>query len=281
MSSQKVHAELPDWKLERYTLEELPPEEMARIRELIERDPTQRARLDALRRSSDEILAEYPAVRMARQIERRARENETSRAGEPVAQRAWWSAGWVPAVAVAMMVVAVLPLLRDRAEIGENGLPPGIRLKGSEAHLLLHRKTADGSELLKPDDTARAGDLIQVQYQAAGQAYGVILSIDGRGTVTQHFPSVGERNARLEQGSVILDLAYELDDAPGWEHFYFITSQTLFDVDDVVKAARDSAARPHLEAMGRARADSLVLPAGIEQSIFPLVKAPLSEEQAP
>ena len=43
MSSQRTLAELPDWKLERYALEELPSEEMARIRELIERDPERTA----------------------------------------------------------------------------------------------------------------------------------------------------------------------------------------------------------------------------------------------
>ena len=87
---------------------------------------------------------------------------------------------------------------------------------------------------------AYAGDLIQVFYRAAGKPFGVIVSVDGRGTVTRHLPASGTRAVRLIQGDpVSLDYSYELDDAPNWERFYFLTANTSFDVRDVTRAAKD------------------------------------------
>jgi hypothetical protein len=36
----------------------------------------------------------------------------------------------------------------------------------------------------------------------------------------------------------LLEHAYRLDEAPGWERFYFVTSDAPFDVAPVVEAAR-------------------------------------------
>ena len=42
------HDQLPGWKLERYLIQELPAEEMASIHRLVEGNPAQAARLEAL-----------------------------------------------------------------------------------------------------------------------------------------------------------------------------------------------------------------------------------------
>ena len=79
--------------------------------------------------------------------------------------------------------------------------------------------------------------------RAAGSTWGLILSVDGRGTVTLHLPREGTRAARLSaESQVLLDLAYELDDAPRWERFYFVTGSAPFDTAPVVDAARRAAA---------------------------------------
>jgi hypothetical protein len=95
----------------------------------------------------------------------------------------------------------------------------------------------------------------------------VIVSIDARGGVTLHLPPGGERAALLKSGHALLDQAYELDDAPGWERFYFVTGETPFAVADVVNAARKVA------APGAPRAPA-ALPLGREltQSTFSLQK---------
>ena len=73
----------------------------------------------------------------------------------------------------------------------------GTRIKGTEKidvskpHILVHRKVNDTVELLESGDEAKAGDLLQIAYVSAGADYGVILSIDGRGVVTLHYPESG------------------------------------------------------------------------------------------
>ena len=91
---------------------------------------------------------------------------------------------------------------------------------------------------------ARKGDLVRLGYAAVPQAYGVILSVDGRGTVTRHLPANGARAALLARDRMnLLDAAYELDDAPGWERFYFVAADAVFEVEPIVATARQLAGR--------------------------------------
>ena len=132
--------------------------------------------------------------------------------------------------------------------------------------LAVYRKTNTGSETLNDGAIAHRGDLIRLGYRAAGKPYGVILSIDGRGAVTMHLPPNGEQAASLQnEPTVLLDKAYELDDAPRWERFYFVTGETSFLVQPVMDAARRAASSSRPQP-------KLELPKGLEQSIFLLQK---------
>ena len=70
----------------------------------------------------------------------------------------------------------------------------------------------------------------------------MIVSVDGRGVVTQHLPRDGAQAARLSaESQALLDVAYELDDAPRWERFYFVAGSAPFDTAPVIEAARTAA----------------------------------------
>ena len=125
----------------------------------------------------------------------------------------------------------------------------------------MYRRTSGGSETLADGAVARQGDLVRVGYRSAGHAYGVIFSIDGRQTVTMHLPREGDRAAPLaREATVLLDRAYELDDASLWERFYFVAGDAPFDVAPIVAAAR------------RAPSAALALPRGLDQATFSLQK---------
>jgi hypothetical protein len=134
-------------------------------------------------------------------------------------------------------ILAVVLLPRTPAAEGD-----GDRVKGAAAGhpaLAVYRRTAGGSERLADGDAARKGDLLRVGYVSGGRAYGMILSIDGRGTVTMHLPVSGDRAVPLAHGKTIfLDDAFELDDAPRAERFYFITGVEPFAVSPIVAGAR-------------------------------------------
>jgi hypothetical protein len=180
------------------------------------------------------------------------------------------------AFAAAAVVVLLFPrewivtAFRMVAERAGRTTPNDERIKGLQPALAIHRRTAAGSEKLADGSVARAGDLLRVGYAGAGQGYGVILSIDGRGAVTLHLPPAGERAAPLVRGGItLLDQAYELDEAPGWERFYFVTSDTPFDVAPIMAAAR----RASGGADGsRPPPATLAITPGLSQSAFSIQK---------
>ena len=124
------------------------------------------------------------------------------------------------------------------------------------------------SERLETGDQADEGDLLQLSYLAAGRSHGVILSIDGRGAVTLHWPDRrGGATALVPSGEVRLDHAYELDDAPGFERFFLVTGADALDVNAILDAAEDLAADAD-----RARDGALALAEGLEQRSVLLLK---------
>jgi hypothetical protein len=121
---------------------------------------------------------------------------------------------------------------------------------------------------MKDGNVAEPGDLLQLAYVAASEHYGVILSIDGRGGVTRHFPAEegGSTLLALNKRS-LLPNAIELDDAPGYERFFLVTSKTPIDIAAVVAKAGDLAADP-----GQARSSDMDLPAGLKQRSVLILK---------
>ena len=154
--------------------------------------------------------------------------------------------GPFPVASFAVALVAytvVLPTFNTDETQPQLSSDDGIRLKGLEPHLILHRKRADGTEPLQNGALASAGDLIQIQYNGVSSAYGVILSMDGRGNVSCHLPEDCGDAARLDPagGAVSLPFSIELDDAPSWERFYFVTSAEPFAANQVMMAVRAAA----------------------------------------
>jgi len=249
-----AHPRVPDVLLEQYRLRELPHREADRIAELIHQDPTLRERLDALDRS-DEALRRDGAIdaiagRVRNHIDRQGHGSQTVRRRSA----SYWIVPALAAVTIAIAVVA-RTLSPPPMDAGTE------RIKGLHPALALYRRTADGSETLADGAVARRGDLVRVGYRAAGRAYGVIFSVDGRGAVTMHLPPTGDRAVPLaHEPTVLLDQAYELDDAPQLERFYFVTGRTAFDVAPIVNAAR------------RDPSPALALSRELEQSSFSLQK---------
>jgi hypothetical protein len=244
-------AEIPDILLERYRLEELPRDEAARLADRIRRDDALRRRLEALDRSDDEIRGSGVLDRIV------ARPPDA----RPVSRRRLVAYVAVPAAVAAIVLAALIVGPRTPSPAPADG----DRIKGLTPALAVYRRTAQGSETLADGAVARPGDLLRVGYRAAGKPYGLILSIDGRGAVTVHLPPHADRAAALKRdATVLLDEAYELDDAPELERFYFITGDTPFAVAPIVDAAR-TAADHHPPA-------ALTLPRGLEQSTFSVQK---------
>ena len=220
MNQQDKHP-ISDYQLERYLLREGTDDELAALDRRLADDPELAQRLAALERSNEELHRRYPPEWMRGQIELKLKRAQGRRV-----QRTWsgyrlWA---VPAVALILAVVAVPTLFNQ-----ETSEVPATRIKGSEQEprLLVFRKLASGVERLQDESLAKSGDLVQLAYRSGGLQFGAILSVDGRGTVTQHLPTTGAEAVPLAAQDT-LDVAYELDDAPRWERFYLVAADRRF-----------------------------------------------------
>jgi hypothetical protein len=239
---------IPDLVLERYRLNELPETSARAVEQMLAADPALRARLDALDRSDADIRARYSPL-----ISVHDKRGPLRR----LVLRALTAAA---VGATALLVFFALPrAVQNSGDVD--------RIKGtasSRPAVAIYRRTSSGSERLADGDVVHPGDLLRVGYTSAGRAYGVIFSIDGRGALTMHLPPDGSESVSLAQGAAttLLDRAYELDDAPNVERFYFITSARPFAVAPILTAARESRTAP----------GALALPSGLDQVTFAIQK---------
>lgn len=220
--NQQDKRPISDYQLERYLLREGTDDELADLDRRLADDPELAQRLAALERSNEELHRRYPPEWMRGQIELKLKRAPGRRAKRTWSGYRLWA---VPAVALILAVVAVPTLLDDQ----ETAEVPATRIKGGEQEprLLVFRKLASGAERLQDGALAQSGDLVRLAYRSGGLQYGAILSVDGRGTVTQHLPATGAEAVPLAAQDT-LDVAYELDDAPRWERFYLVAADRRF-----------------------------------------------------
>ncbi len=281
-----------DFQLEQFLLNELPDEIMDNIRIQIQTDSELKSRVDKLKNSSSDILEKYTADLMAAKIRSGIMlEKEKIYASASGVQKNnlavkdntpfmkifsdYFKGKSLKLVysisAASVATLAAFVIIFNLPGIFTGSIPVKdddvIRIKGMEPGISIHRKTGSSIEKLKDMAKASRGDLLQIGYISTGEyKYGTILSIDGRGSVTLHFPESesGETLIKLNR-KVMLKRAYELDDSPYYEKFILIISVKPIDVKSVIEKAkilaqsRESALNGQLTADGSSLEFSLTL----------------------
>ncbi len=268
---------VPDLLVEQLALDELSPADAEQVRSRLgsEADP----RVAELQRSNASVLEEHPPEQIAHRIQQRlgqldAREASTERANP---WRGWMLSGAV-AVAAAGVLAWVLSSSEEITPPSEQddviaiATPPQdtVRLKG-DAAIVLRKRVGSGSELLAPGDSISPGDELLVSYRAAGEKYGVLVSLDGAGEVTLHFPETREDSTGLKPAGAIALHSFELDDAPHFERFFFVTGAAEVDVGRVLQRARNLGAS----------ADAGTAALRFEDASLAIVEFPLKRVAAP
>lgn len=225
---------IPDWKLERYLLGELPPVEASDIRRREAVDDILRLRLESLRHSNAEILAQYPSDRLVDVIRSKV-ESRPHKHSMPK---------W-PLVMAATLLCVAIPFVSSPKELiqsllGEDASPveiqkineDGTRIKGMGPRLEVWLKKDPQAEQLTEMSNVKAGDEIQLRYSVPTLCYALLVSLDGRDVVTVHL-SKGDSALPIEPGKMnTLPFAYKLDDAPHFEKFFFLVSSHPFNIKD-------------------------------------------------
>jgi hypothetical protein len=114
--------------------------------------------------------------------------------------------------------------------------------------------------------SAQSGDELRLGWFVDAPTDAVLVSLDGRGVTTPHFPTSGAGAGKAPQGRTLLDTAYALDDAPGFERFVLVVGPNVT-AERVVDAAKAVARTPS------ATTDRLPLPAEWAQIDFLVRKA--------
>lgn len=229
----------PELLVEQLALGELSPVGRQEELERWGATPAGRARLVELRVLDEEILARYPVHRMVAAISERA---EKEPGAWSVSRLVW---GVSLAASAVLVLIVVAPWHQDAPRgpwHGEHGvvrLPAEtVRIKG-DSRLLVHLLEADSSTELEDGDEVKSGDVLQLEYVAGKGRYGVVVSMDGRGGVTLHYPVAATGSTALEAGGPhALPRAYELDDAPGFETFYLFVSAKPLVVEEMLNVVR-------------------------------------------
>jgi len=219
-------------------------------------DDDSAAAVAALAADDAAFLAALPPSAMAKSIAAQAQARSSSSSSS--AWRRWWALAAVPAVAMAALTIAVL------RPVGAGDDVEVVRDKGGAPVLVATRVTAAGAEPLVDGAAVARGDVVQLGWVApssssSAEVHGVVVSIDGRGTVTRHLPLSATAAAPVLANRGVLPSSYELDDAPRFERFFLVTGSTV-DVDVVMQAATMLA---HGEASSTA---PLAVPAGLSVS---------------
>lgn len=256
-----MNRRLPEPLLERLHLGDLPLSEAERLRaELTEAD---RARLAELAADDAAILHAHPPARVTAEIQRRL--------GRVRRRRALWltAPGLVAAAALAYAVTRPEPPAVAADAVAGPGPGEHVTAKG-DPRLLVYRRTSGGSEPLLPGTAVAPGEELRLGWIVDAPVRGAIVSLDGRGVVTPHWPATGA--GTLQRGRVLLDHAYALDDAPDFERFVLVTGPDV-ELEAALRAAKAVAAAPD------AATRPLPLPAGWTQTDLLLRKSHSATER--
>lgn len=259
---------IPPLILERAALGELSPSQIREYQEKFGPEFDQ-----ALQRLLEQDQSWSKAPERERELQQiRARVGQMPR---PQAKRRWMYLSATACACAALFVVlrpGPDPLTQDRIAEAVTS-DPSIRLKGLAPYLTLHRKVDQGQEQLSSGSRAGPGDLIQLSYVAAGANFGVVISIDGRGHTTLHFPKeIGESTQLDSNGAVPLERAYELDDAPHFERFFFVTARGKTAPKDFARRVFTATQAFAQQASTTVQTADLALPASWSQADFLLKK---------
>ena len=264
-----------DWMIERLAQGELDPATAhsvrARLAAELGGESAVQARLADLASDDQATLQRLPASLMAPKIRLRADQaGRAPRQQAPGRRLVWLSPFAVAAMALLVYVGTKGPRAGTSGATADQAADEETTTKGA-THLLAFRAPSLAGtkiEQLGTGAAVRPHDLLQLAYTAGDAHFGMVLSVDGGGGVTQHLPvAPGAAVPLSAAGAVRLPTSYELDASPGFERFFLVTSAQPFSTEVVMAAAQALAKSP-----AAAQTRALALPADLSQESLLLKK---------
>lgn len=249
--------QISDWMLEKFILGELDRVERDQVLIALERNQDSvPERLEKLKNSNINILDRFPKEAIARKVRSQLQSHgyrepqintSVSKSFKSFLKEYFLERR---SLQLSFAVLALALILPGQFSKVQNQTDEGVRLKGLEPHLSIYRKAGKSFEKLEDQAHVRAKDLLQLSYYTMGDSYGVILSLDGTGNVTVHLPVDSSQAIPLVPNQeVVLPNAFELDNAPRFDRFYFFVSERPFEVNQVVSLIKSLGDKNHHEKL--------------------------------
>jgi hypothetical protein len=227
--------------LERYKLGEVSAEEKLLVENALARDVSLADSLAALQRADLDFWRRFPREEF---FPKDAGKRRARFAGVKGLRRVHPAVWGLCAAAVILVVTIPIFVMRNSAH-----QMPDDRMKGASAeessielNVYLRGKTAGEGIKLADQADIHSGETIQLTYRVqedASERYGVIFSIDGRASVTMHYPYSIWQSTQLVSGRAVpLDEAYTLDDAPDYEIFFFVVDDEPVETENILNDAK-------------------------------------------
>ena len=190
---------------------------------------------EELQSSNKEILEKYPSDFVKSLVENKLSQETSSKKGSFTIKPSFVLK--IGAIAAVLALAFILPLsLSNSTKVYESVFEgeSAIRLKGKSSALFVYRNEDGKAVRLANGTKVQEGDILQLSYVCADPEYALIVSVDGNGVVTSHFPEDSTDSALLEKGGEFpLSYSYKLDDAPSFERFYLVTSNEEFSLESI------------------------------------------------
>lgn len=227
---------ISDLDLERYVSGELPAEANAAMDARLAVDPDLVRKVREMRSQDQAFAVRFPAETLVPQMEAAARRSMPQPFFQKTLQKIIpkGSAASIPfgmghrqVWAFALLVLCALPVILWKTPVA----PVQERLKGKQAELRLYRNTLAGVERVASGTIASVGDVFQMEFHPGASSYGAIVSVDGNGSVTLHWPAHAKAaTAWTQLPEHRLPEAFQLDDSPEFERFHLLMSTAPLDL---------------------------------------------------
>lgn len=202
----------PDWKLERYLLNELD--------EPFTPSEADLERIEELKKQNIILLKNMPFEKL----------NIKSK----FSFKAFFNFLLIPKYSLALSFVILLSVGIFFNTSSDN------RIKSSKINKLSFYTIKD-NKIFEINETYKlqANDLIQISYLVSNYKYMLIFSIDGNNTPYIHYPENKDDTIKQNKNTT-LNSAYKLDAAPYYEKFYLVLSNINFDINKTIEHIKNN-----------------------------------------
>ena len=204
--------------------------------QITEKDQTlSSSQKDDIVQSNKEFFEKYPSDYVKSLVENKLSQETSSKKGSFTIKLSFVLK--IGAVAAILVMAFVLPLsIVNSSKVYESVFPGAdqIRVKGKSSTLFVYRNENGKAVRLSNGTKVQEGDILQLSYVCSSPKQALIVSVDGNGIVTPHFPEDSTDSSLLERGGEHpLSYSYVLDDAPSFERFYLVTCDEEFSLDSI------------------------------------------------